>query len=158
MERINREKLAAIAKRPKRTLRERVAKQRAERQFLDASADIAFKILTYIKKEGITKKELAQKLNVTPAVVTRLVSGSANIELRTMILLQNTLGIRILDSGDNPGSTNKDQVIVLIDQNPTSKACLDHYEPDATASWHKEFISDSSCFYVELDNNIETPF
>lgn len=38
----------------------------------------------YMKERGITKRELAQRLDVTPGRVSQILSGGENLTLRTM--------------------------------------------------------------------------
>ena len=50
--------------------------------WLEKSALIALDIHAYLRKNDITKQEFAKMLGVTPAQVTKLLSGKENLGLR----------------------------------------------------------------------------
>lgn len=63
-----------------------------------ASRDIAFKVLTRLDELGWTQKHLAEKMNVTPQYVNKIVRGKENFTLETLVKLQQILDIPILAS------------------------------------------------------------
>lgn len=46
----------------------------------------------------MTRKDLAEKLGVTPACITRYLSEASNLEFRTLVKLQRVLKCRIIDT------------------------------------------------------------
>lgn len=66
------------------------------RDMLRISQDIALKILNKMDKENITKKELAEKLNISNAEVNIILRGKENLCLTTLINIQNKLDIHLL--------------------------------------------------------------
>ena len=52
--------------------------------WLQKSALIALDIHTYLRKNNISKQEFAKMLDVTPAQVTKLLSGKENLGLKTI--------------------------------------------------------------------------
>lgn len=93
----NVEKLKAIA-RPM-TQEERTAKDyRAENaDWLQLSATIALKIRKLLRQQGLTQVELADRLGVTPPQVSRLLSGKINFELKTLVSIQQAIGMPIIE-------------------------------------------------------------
>ena len=68
----------------------------ANRQWLRVSYDIAFDILEKLDDLGWTQKDLAEKMGVSPQYVNKLVCGSENLTLETIVKLQIILDIPIL--------------------------------------------------------------
>lgn len=68
------------------------------RKWLKASKAIAIEILFALDKLGITQKDFAEKLGVSPQYVNKLVKGSENLTLETIIKIQEILNIEILAS------------------------------------------------------------
>ena len=53
--------------------------------------DITENICERMYQIGITKKELAQKMNTSPAWITKLLNGNNNFTLRTLLKISNVL-------------------------------------------------------------------
>ena len=66
--------------------------------WLHESRRIAIKVLKALKNQGITQKDLANQMGVTPQYVNKLVKGKENFTLDTLIKLQNILNIPLLAS------------------------------------------------------------
>ncbi|MCX6170173.1 MAG: helix-turn-helix transcriptional regulator [Ignavibacteriales bacterium] len=66
-------------------------------KWLDKSAKIALTILRAIREKGITQKELAEKLNISPQQINKLVKGNENLTLETIYKLEIVLGITLMD-------------------------------------------------------------
>lgn len=47
----------------------------ANEAWLNKSADIAFKVLRALREKAMTQKDLAEKLNVSPQQVSKIVKG-----------------------------------------------------------------------------------
>ena len=78
-----------------------VAKNRdriKNRAMLRESQIIALKVLDRLEELHWTQKKLAEKLEVSPQQVTKIVKGQENLTLETQIRLQNILDIPILAS------------------------------------------------------------
>ncbi len=54
-------------------------------------ADFVEQILAAMKKRGVNRLELAHRLGVVPAYVTRLLSGTANLTIQTMVKMCDVL-------------------------------------------------------------------
>ncbi len=68
------------------------------RAMLRESQNIALKVLDRLEELHWTQKKLAEKLEVSPQQVTKIVKGQENLTLETQIRLQNILDIPILAS------------------------------------------------------------
>jgi transcriptional regulator with XRE-family HTH domain len=92
----NKEKfLQLVSKEDNNTLKE--IKQRIKnRAMLRESQQIAIKVLMKLDELGWSQKDLAQKMEVSPQQITKIVSGKENLTIETQIKLQNILDIPIL--------------------------------------------------------------
>ena len=73
------------------------AKWRKEnKEWLDISFSIAVKILSVLKKKGITQKQLAASINCSPQYVNKLLKGNENLQLETIVKLETALDIKLI--------------------------------------------------------------
>lgn len=94
----NKEKfLALVSEEDSKTLEE-VRKRIRNRAMLRESQQIAFKILFKLDDLGWTQKDLAEKMEVSPQQISKIVSGKENLTIETQIKLQNILDIPVLAS------------------------------------------------------------
>jgi transcriptional regulator with XRE-family HTH domain len=68
------------------------------RAMLRESQKIALKVLTKLDELGWSQKDLAEKMEVSPQQISKIVSGKENLTIDTQIKLQNVLDIPILAS------------------------------------------------------------
>ena len=61
---------------------------------------IAFTVLALLDQKGMSKQELAIKMNVKPQFVSRIVKGKANLTLETLVKLEQALGAAIIEGVD----------------------------------------------------------
>lgn len=94
---INKEKLMAIAEKPSEEVIKRRSQRKSERQLILASTLIASKIAKAMRMQNIKNVEVAKILGVSPANVTRYLSGKANFELKTLIDIERALNINLID-------------------------------------------------------------
>ena len=73
----------------------------ANKQWLRVSQDIAFDILEKLDDWDWTQKDLAEKMGVSPQYINKLVKGSENLTLETLVKLQDILDIPLLVSYSN---------------------------------------------------------
>ena len=93
----NRENFLALVSDEKDTYTlEKIKWRIANRQWLWVSQDIALDILEKLDDLGWTQKDLAEKMGVSPQYVNKLVRGSENLTLETIVKLQIILDIPIL--------------------------------------------------------------
>lgn len=60
-----------------------------------AILDFTEEVLSSMEKSGVTRTELAKRLEVDPAYVTKLIGGSNNFTLKTMVKLARALDSKL---------------------------------------------------------------
>lgn len=63
-------------------------------EYLRNSQDIALKIILKLKELGMTKLDLAEKMNVKPQVVNRWLSGKENFTFESLTKFEEVLEIK----------------------------------------------------------------
>ncbi len=66
-------------------------------KWLDISGKIALKVLRTLRKKGVSQKELAEKMGVSPQYVNKIVKGSENLSLETITKLETALDIQLIE-------------------------------------------------------------
>ena len=69
------------------------AYRKANKAWLKKSARIAIRVNRYLKNEGMTQKTLAQKMDVSPQQVNKILRGKENLTLETISKLELVMGI-----------------------------------------------------------------
>ena len=75
--------------------------RRDNREWLRKSAVIAIKVLDALDAQGLTQKDLAERMNVSPQQISKIVKGQENLTLQTIIELESILGIHIINVDPN---------------------------------------------------------
>ena len=70
--------------------------RRENREWLRMSQSIALQVLDYLHSTGLTQKELAERMGVSPAYIAKLVKGGENLSLETICKLHEALGIKLV--------------------------------------------------------------
>lgn len=65
--------------------------------WLQKTQAIALKILRSLRSQGMSQKDLAEKLNVSPQMVNQWVKGSENFTLETISKIENALGVELMN-------------------------------------------------------------
>lgn len=92
----NVEKLKQIAKPRPEKARQEIECWRQDRQWLQMSQDIALNARSFMKSEGLTQKELAERMDVSPAYVARIMKGNENMTIQTIAKLEHALGMKLV--------------------------------------------------------------
>lgn len=71
--------------------------RRENREWLRKSAAIAVCVLDALKAQKLSQKELAERMNVSPQQISKIVKGQENLTLETISNLESALGIKILE-------------------------------------------------------------
>jgi transcriptional regulator with XRE-family HTH domain len=71
-----------------------------------AKLEFTREVLLKMNKEGVSKTELANRLEVQPGMVTRLLSGRNNFELSTMVRMAMAVKCRFRSFLESLGTTN----------------------------------------------------
>lgn len=93
----NREKLAALATKKNTKLLEQAKWHKENRAWLRKSQAIALQILKALDNQNLTQKQLADRLNLSPQVVSKWVKGQENFTLETISKLEDALGIKLVE-------------------------------------------------------------
>lgn len=75
--------------------------RRDNREWLKWSAAIALKVLDALNEQGLTQKDLAERMGVSPQQINKIVGGQENLTLQTIIHLELLLGIHIINADPN---------------------------------------------------------
>ncbi len=67
------------------------------KEWLRRSAHIALLVLRYLRIKHLSQKELAQRMNVTPQYINKVLKGSENLSLQTISKLEEVLGVRLIE-------------------------------------------------------------
>ncbi len=94
----NKEKFLSLVSPASDETLESIRFRNTNKEWLRESKRIAFKILKTLKAKGMSQKELAEQMGVSPQYVNKLVKGKENFTLETLAKLQNTLNIPLLAS------------------------------------------------------------
>lgn len=57
--------------------------------------EVAEQTCKLIESQGVTRSELAQRLAVTPAYITKLLNGNPNLTIKSLLKLSDVLGQRL---------------------------------------------------------------
>jgi ribosome-binding protein aMBF1 (putative translation factor) len=79
--------------------------RRENREWLKKSAAIAVRVLDALKAQNLSQKELAERMNVSPQQISKIVKGQENMTLETISHLEIALDIQIIDEKANPAKT-----------------------------------------------------
>ncbi|MBC7747922.1 MAG: helix-turn-helix transcriptional regulator [Methylotenera sp.] len=113
----NREKFNQLVSKEKTdTLKKNKARIK-NRLMLKESQKIALKVLLKLDQLGWTQKVLAEKMDVSPQYINKVVKGQENITLETQIKLQSLLNIPILASYfENKTKNSTEEVLITFNQ------------------------------------------
>jgi ribosome-binding protein aMBF1 (putative translation factor) len=67
------------------------------REWLALSEKLALRIRHLLRTKNILQTELAERMNVSPAQVTKILSGKENLGLKTISKIERAIGSPIID-------------------------------------------------------------
>jgi transcriptional regulator with XRE-family HTH domain len=68
----------------------------ANKYWMEKSALIAVKILSAIRNQSVTQKELAEAIGVTPQYINKVLKGRENLSLATISKIERSLSISLI--------------------------------------------------------------
>lgn len=77
--------------------KQRVTRKAENQKALEKSRIIAINILAQLRKLGMSQKDLAEKLQVTPQTVNSWVKGNSNFTLETIVRIEEALKIELIE-------------------------------------------------------------
>jgi ribosome-binding protein aMBF1 (putative translation factor) len=101
------EKLSKLASDQPSNWKEKAKFRRENREWLRKSAAIAVRVLGALKAQGLSQKELAERMNISPQQISKIVKGHENLTLETITNLEIALDIQIIDGEANQGSSRQ---------------------------------------------------
>lgn len=81
--------------------REKAQWRRDNRAWLRKSQKIAVSIIEAMKASGLSQKELAEKMSVSPQYISKILKGSENLSLETISKFETVLGIELCEIKTN---------------------------------------------------------
>jgi ribosome-binding protein aMBF1 (putative translation factor) len=99
------EKLSKLASDHPSEWKAKAKYRRENREWLKKSAAIAVRVLDALKAQNLSQKELAERMNISPQQISKIVKGQENLTLETISNLEIALGIQIMDEKSNHSST-----------------------------------------------------
>lgn len=69
-----------------------------ESRYIDLSVDIAGQIQNYLEHEGLSQNAFAEQLGKHPSEISKWTSGFHNFTLKTLALLEEATGVRMVAS------------------------------------------------------------
>jgi ribosome-binding protein aMBF1 (putative translation factor) len=91
------EKLQKIASKEPSKWMEKARWRIANEKWLNKSAKIAVAILQTIREKGLTRKDLAEKLKISPQQVNKILKGQENLTLETIANIEVILSINLVE-------------------------------------------------------------
>lgn len=70
--------------------------RKANEDWLDISFGISMMLLKFIREQGMTQKELAEKLSFSPQYMSKILQGKENLTLETIAKLQKATGVTLI--------------------------------------------------------------
>jgi transcriptional regulator with XRE-family HTH domain len=66
------------------------------KDWLDKSALIAVKILSALRSQSLTQKDLAERIDVSPQYINKVLKGNENLSLSTICKIEKSLSISLI--------------------------------------------------------------
>ena len=95
------DKLSKLASEQPSQWKAKAQYRRENREWLNKSAAIALKVLDALKAQSLSQKELADRMNISPQQISKIVKGQENLTLETISNLELALGIQIIEGKAN---------------------------------------------------------
>lgn len=91
---------------------EQIGYYEKNKEWLDKSAEIAVRILSTLRKQSLSQKDLADMIGVSPQYVNKVVKGQENLSLETICKIEKALQVSLAEV---PANEDK-QVISWINE------------------------------------------
>lgn len=78
--------------------REKAEWRRANKDWLAYSRKIAINIAIALESQGISQRELAERMGCSPQYISRILKGEENLSLETICKLEHALGMSIMSN------------------------------------------------------------
>ena len=144
---LNLNRLKVVAKQLSEKERYEARYRDENRDWLQKSALIALEIRRYLRQKGMTQSQLAEKLGISPAMVTKLLSGKENMSIKTICGIERVLQFELLKV-----PSYEESIYVKCDLPQMSKEKLDFEDGNQTfckvIKMNKEILSKNKVIAV----------
>ena len=89
-------KLDAVLSKEKSNWKDKAEWRLKNKSWLKHSRKIAIRLNSILHERGMTKKQLAELMNVSPPQVTKIMKGRENLTLETIDKLERALGVNLI--------------------------------------------------------------
>lgn len=89
-------KFSQMAKSRPEEAKQKAMDRKKNREWIRVSQDIALALHYYLRETKITQKELADRMQVSPAYVGKLLKGQENFTLETICNIQKVIGRNLI--------------------------------------------------------------
>lgn len=96
----NKEKFLALVEEKPSDLVEKAKWEEENAAWLRKSAQIAFNILRYLRQANLSQKELAERMNMSPQQLSKILKGQENLTLETIVRVEKALDIALIKTVD----------------------------------------------------------
>lgn len=76
--------------------REEAEKRRSNKEWLRYSQYIAMRMLDKMEADGITQKQLAERMECSQQYISKILKGTENLSLETLTKIECALGITVI--------------------------------------------------------------
>ena len=76
---------------------EQIGYYEKNKEWLDKSAEIAVRILSILRKQSLSQKDLAEMIGVSPQYINKVVKGRENLSLETICKIEKALSSRLAE-------------------------------------------------------------
>ncbi len=99
------EKLEKLSGKESSQWLEKAEWRRQNRGWLKKSAAVALKVLQELRRQGMTQKDLAERMAISAQQVNKIVKGQENLTLETLDKLEKALNIQLLHDSQAVSAT-----------------------------------------------------
>lgn len=111
--------------------------------FSSIYAELTLKINEALKSQGLSKKELAEKLEKKPSEISKWLNGEHNFTLRSLCKLQCELGV---------------ELIRIPKEDNFNELFTDNYTSHESIKWESKVSKKSKCKIIPLDVSYNRQF
>jgi ribosome-binding protein aMBF1 (putative translation factor) len=103
----NIENVKKLVSKEKSGLLDKLKWEKENEQWLDRCFQIALKVVRAMRKQNLNQKDLAERMQVPPQYISKMLKGKENLSLQTISKLEDALEIKLItvsESEENPVS------------------------------------------------------
>ena len=99
--------------------KEKALQRRDNKEWLKKSQAISARILEILRSQGITQKQLAERMQISPQQVHKILQGQENLTLQTVTQLEAALGVTLIYVLDITPSAKTESVASALTKSET---------------------------------------